>query len=161
MLATLPPRVSLLALAIGLAVGGAIALFGAFGGPWIKARTDADQWRRDKRLDAYTELSRTMTEFLVTAESFKWGAAPSPAVVDAARQTLHEVIRAEARVRLMAPETVRRETTQLGWILHRLVMHFGPELPEAGWVEARWFIEGAQESYGSFMDAARRDLGVQ
>lgn len=84
---------------------------------------------------------------------------PGPDVVDVARQTLHDVIRAEARVRLIAPDSVRRESSELGHWLQRLVIHFGPELPEPGWVEVGGLIELAQNAYESFTDAARRDMG--
>lgn len=39
---------SLLALTIGLVVGGVIALFGAFAEPWLVAWTDQDQWRPER-----------------------------------------------------------------------------------------------------------------
>lgn len=39
---------SLLTLGIGRAVGGVIALLGAFGGPWLKGRTDlAHFWQME------------------------------------------------------------------------------------------------------------------
>lgn len=54
-----------------------IALLGAFGGPWLKDRTDVDQWRRDKRLDAYDNLAgavhvltEAVTQHLAAREPF-------------------------------------------------------------------------------------------
>lgn len=160
---SVPLWVYALSLAVGPAVGGIIALLGAFGAPWIKARTDLDQWRRDKRLDAYADLARTMTEFLVAVDTYVNGVTLRPGVVDAAKEALHDVIRAEARVRLIAPETVRRESRELGRQLQRVATHLDPNLIRDLEAEARGsdeLIEKARRTYDSFVNVARHDLGV-
>ena len=56
--------VILVVAAVGPAVSGVIARLGVFRGPWMKARTDLVQWRREQRLDAYAEPARTADDFM-------------------------------------------------------------------------------------------------
>jgi hypothetical protein len=125
--------------------GGAIALVGVFAGPWVKARTDADQWRRERRLDAYAELARVfheLTEARYRRAMSDGGAAFLQADEEADRG-LFEMSRAAARVQLLGPLDVRAAAADLLATI---------ELQDNN-------TEDQRAKYDAFMDAARQDLG--
>ncbi len=96
------------------AVAAADALAGAFGGPWIKARSDVDQWRREQRMDAYADLARGIHD-LTVAIAQRRDAADFE--IDVARQAVeqaqYELLRAAASVQLVGPPAVRNASVAL------------------------------------------------
>ncbi len=144
MQASVPLWLYVVSLTVGPAVGGIIALLGAFGGPWIKARTDVDQWRRDKRLDAYAELYRAAYEFTLTVEK-------DNVEDDDVLEALDQVIRAESRVRLLGPESVRKAAHNL--IRPMVAMAEAPNEPNK-------HADALPTLYKTFAAAASRALGV-
>lgn len=158
MQASVPLWVYLLSVVLGPAVGGIIALLGAFGAPWIKARTDLDQWRREKRLDAYAELARITWELQkVTLDVLKPGGGRNMKTQLRFDQTAWELFRAASRVSLLSP----REVSKTAIDLSDHVMSSGVFLARGPASVFGSFIAGLESTYQAFMDAARRDLGTQ
>jgi hypothetical protein len=133
-----------LVLVTGLLTGG-FALAGVVLGPWLKGRSDHVQWRRQLRLDAYTELYAAAIDLVVAASSDD---------EDAFSPAEERLVRAESRVRLVAPGAVREASFALAKKLSRVLRN--PKLRENDDEadEIRRLIE-------VFADAARQDLGTE
>lgn len=151
--------------------GWRIALLGAFGGPWIKARTDLDQWRRDKRMDAYAELARTIHDL---TEAITWRLAAAQALIESSRQSVEqatfELLRAAGRVQLVGPPSVQNASVELARYVAEVTVPLRsvpvPNVPLVSYahVEPQEILainEGLNLRYDTFMKAARRDPGVQ
>ena len=157
----LPLWVVLLVAVLGPAVGGIMALLGVFLGPWMKARTDMDQWRRERKLDAYVELSRTAHD-LLEATARRFLEAPGEGVADPQLvaklnseldRAWFELQRASRRVELIAPAYVGKAAAALS---SGAMDNYG--LTRIGMLHAdsRRVINDGLEL---FMAAAQRDLG--
>ena len=149
------------------AIAAAAALLGAFGGPWFKARTDVDQWRRDKRLDAYADLARTVHD--LTEAIMQRLDVAQPGFAETSPQTsrqdlekaMFELARAASRAQLLAPPAVCnasvelvRYATRATHPLRQAVLGFAAQ-------DMLAVNDGLNLRYDAFMDAARRDLGTQ
>ncbi len=84
-------------------VAAAAALVGAFGGPWLKARTDQQQWRREQRLDAYADLYGTMIELILAIEDERQGRGKP----NGFERTFDAFVRADSRVRIVSGKSVQ------------------------------------------------------
>ncbi len=141
-------------------VGGAVALVGVFMGPWVKARTDLDQWRRERRLDSYAELART-THDLIEAIVRRRDAHSDQQ--EGARQgverAVYELARSASRVQLVGDPAVRNASVELlDYVAETIV-----PLTGYGVIERQPFDLGSVGlglKYDAFMDAARHNLGV-
>ena len=70
----------------------------------VKARTDLDQWRRERRLDACADLARSIHDL---TEAISWRRDAIPSEVASVEQKLFEVMRGAAHVQLVGPQDVR------------------------------------------------------
>jgi hypothetical protein len=140
---------------VAAVVGGAIAFIGVLIGPGVKARGDLQQWRRERRLDAYAEMTGAASELLIAIN--RDGGWDIPAVVEAC----HKVQRAEGRVALLAPKQV----TDATWKLYREaneiqsrigdsgLCDFSRGVPSSPWIEfGFWHFWPAGRSCWKFLD---------
>ncbi len=134
------------------AVAAAAALAGAFGGPWLKARTDVDQWRRQQRLDAYAEVVRAAQDAveIVLIEQF-------PDISETQWETLRHiaarVMQADARVQLLAPPAMQKSSRRISdYVNADLTGRTDVPDEHADPTSLQDFLD-------EFMKAARRDLG--
>jgi hypothetical protein len=84
------------------------------GGPSMKARTDLDQWRRDRRLDAYAGLASAFNE--LAEAQLGWEFASDEKLRGADQEVdrlLLQVAHAVSRVQLLGPPPVRDAAEQL------------------------------------------------
>lgn len=158
---SLPLWISLLALAIGPAVGGVVALLGAFGGPWLKARTEVDQWRRERRLDAYAELARTIHDLTEAIAQRRDAAEPEvESALQAVERAQYAVMRAAARVQLVGPPNVRNASVAVARYVTDATSTLRAYRPHGQPNPLPAISEGLNAKYDVYMSAARRDLGV-
>jgi hypothetical protein len=142
--------------------GGASALVGVFAGPWVKARTDLDQWRRERRLDSYAELARTTQDLAEVLNRLRRAWLASGDELGSARQGLeravYELERTGSRVHLLGAPSVRNASAVL---LDYVEGTIGPF--EGRVLDEQWFdmaTDGLAVKYVAFLEAARHDLGV-
>jgi hypothetical protein len=124
---------------------GGFTLAGVVLGPWLKARSDQEHWRRQVRLDAYAELHRAVIELAFVYDSEEAGAAESK---------LHDLVRAESRVRLVAPKAVREVSFNLARKLSR-------DIGRLELINTDEWTDEIRRLHEAFAEAARRDLCIE
>jgi hypothetical protein len=148
-------------------VMGLIAVAGSLGGVWLgrhlERSNEAVKWRRERRLEAYTDLLRTCDVILFEATKAHLMAEPTPKAMaqnELVLKNVAEMHRLKDKVSLIGSAEIEGPVSELTMYYHQNMAERAVKLPKPSEDEWDKITAEAAGLYRKVVTLARTDIGV-